>query len=362
MASKPDTSKPLHTVRLQPTGTEFGVYEGETVLNAGFRQGVALIHGCKEGQCSACKAVLLDGDVEMLKYSTFALPESERDENRVLLCRTIPFSDLEIELLMFDEELLSHSVAVSEFIGEVETVEALTQDIRRLVLNLDRPMTFFAGQYADITLPDGSTTRSYSMGNPPSDPARLEFIIKKYAGGRFSSQLDGDLAKGAKVVVSGPYGTCFRREHRDDAPLVLVGGGSGLAPLLAILEDQIAEAPQRLIRLYYGARTQADLFWLDRFQKLEAELPDFRFIPALSAAADDQQWTGERGFIHEVVQRGLRAEAIGDGADAYACGPPPLIDAVLPVLQMAGVEPERIYFDKFTPAINNEKVEEETTL
>ncbi|WP_245411918.1 NADH:ubiquinone reductase (Na(+)-transporting) subunit F [Methylocella silvestris] len=351
MVSKPDTSKPLHMVRLQPTGTEFGVYEGETVLNAGFRQGVALIHGCKEGQCSACKAVLLDGDAEMLKYSTFALPEAERDSNHVLLCRTIPFSDLEIELLMFDEELLSHSVAVSEFVGEVAIVEALTSDIRRLVVTLDRPMTFFAGQYADITLPDSATTRSYSMGNPPSDPRRLEFIIKKYQGGRFSSQLD-TLAPGATVTVSGPYGTCFRREHRDEAPLLLIGGGSGLAPLLAILEDQIAEAPQRPIRLFYGARTQADLFWQKRFQQLQSELPDFRFVPALSAASEDGQWSGERGFIHEVVQRGLKAEQIGDGADAYACGPPPLIDAVMPVLQMAGVEPDRIYFDKFTPATN----------
>jgi propane monooxygenase reductase subunit len=350
VVSKPDTSKPLHKVRLQPTGTEFDVYEGETVLNAGFRQGVALIHGCKEGQCSACKAVLLDGDAELLKYSTFALPDSERDSNHVLLCRTIPYSDLEIELLMFDEELLSHSLAVREFAATVEIVEALTHDIRRLVLNLEKPMTFFAGQYVDLTLPDGSLTRSYSMGSPPSDPLKLEFIIKCYQGGRFSSRLDGELRVGATVIVSGPYGTCFRREHRENTPLLLIGGGSGLAPLISILEDQIREAPQRKIRLFYGARTQADLFWLDRFQRLSETLPDFRFIPALSAVAEDDQWQGERGFIHEALQRGLAQESLEEGADAYACGPAPLIDAAIPVLQIAGVEPERIYFDKFTPA------------
>ncbi|ACB96953.1 NADH:ubiquinone reductase (Na(+)-transporting) subunit F [Beijerinckia indica] len=352
MVTKPDTSKPQHTVRLQPTGTEFGVYEGETILNAGFRQGVALIHGCKEGQCSACKAVLLDGDAEMLKYSTFALPDSERDSNHVLLCRTLAYSDLEIELLMFDEELLSHSIAVREFNAKVEQVDALTHDIRRLVLSLDKPMTFFAGQYADITLPDGSLTRSYSMGSAPSDPSKLEFIIKCYNGGRFSSRLDGELKVGAEVIVSGPYGTCFRREHREDKPLLLIGGGSGLAPLLSILNDQIAEAPERKIRLFYGARTQADLFWTERFEALAKQLPDFRFVPALSAADDDAQWSGERGFIHEVLQRSLQSEDLADGADAYACGPAPLIDAAIPVLQVAGVEPERIYFDKFTPATN----------
>jgi propane monooxygenase reductase subunit len=92
VVSKPDTSKPLYKVRLQPTGNEFDVYEGETVLNAGFRQGVALLHGCKEGQCSSCKAVLLEGDHELLKYSTFALPDSERDANKILLCRTLAYS------------------------------------------------------------------------------------------------------------------------------------------------------------------------------------------------------------------------------------------------------------------------------
>ncbi|HYP58599.1 MAG TPA: CDP-6-deoxy-delta-3,4-glucoseen reductase, partial [Beijerinckia sp.] len=158
--------------------------------------------------------------------------------------------------------------------------------------------------------------------------------------------------KGAKVIVSGPYGTCFRRENREDTPLLLVGGGSGLAPLLSILSDQIAEAPQRKIRLFYGARTQADLFWLDRFEALTAQLPDFRFVPALSAADDDDKWQGERGFIHDVLQRSLKEEALGDGTDVYACGPAPLIDAAIPVLQIAGIEPERIYFDKFTPATN----------
>jgi len=351
LVNKPDTTKPRHLVRLQPTGTEFEVYEGETVLNAGFRQGVALIHGCKEGQCSACKAVLLDGDAEMLKYSTFALPESERETNHVLLCRTLAYSDLEIELLMFDEELLSHSIAVREFTGEIVTIEPLTNDIRRLVVHLDSPMTFFAGQYADITLPDGSLTRSYSMGSPPSNPQLLEFIIKCYQGGRFSSRLDGELKPGAKVMITGPYGTCFRREHREDTPLLLIGGGSGLAPLLSILSDQVAEAPNRKIRLYYGARTKADLFWLDRFHTLTQELPDFRFVPALSAAEDDDSWEGERGFIHEVLQRSLATDGLENGADAYACGPAPLIDAAIPVLQVAGVEPDRIYFDKFTPAI-----------
>ena len=341
---------PVHTVRLEPAGIEIEVEEGETVLNAAFRQGVALMHGCKEGQCSACKSVLIDGDVELLKYSTFALPDYERDNNHVLLCRTLAYSDLDVELLAYDEELLSHAVPVRDFVGEVVSVEALTHDICRLVLSLDKPMTFYAGQYADITLPDGNVTRSFSMGNPPSEQSQLSFIIKCYPDGRFSSRLHGSLRSGQRVAVRGPFGTCFRRENRDDTPLLLVGGGSGMAPLWSILEDQIACGPDRTIRFFYGARTRKDLFWLDQIEALTGRLPDFRFIPALSAATKDCGWDGEQGLIHEVLRRSLAAEGLGDGADAYACGPPPMIDAAIPVLQLAGVEPERIYFDKFTPA------------
>jgi propane monooxygenase reductase subunit len=345
-----DRGRPVHIVRLQPAGIELEVEEGETVLNAAFRQGVALMHGCKEGQCSACKSVLIDGDVELLKYSTFALPDYERDYNHVLLCRTLAYSDLDVELLAYDEELLSHAVPVRDFAGDVVSIEPLTHDIRRLVVTLDTPMTFYAGQYADITLSDGNVTRSFSMSNPPSEQRQLAFIIKSYPAGRFSSQLDGQLKPRQRLALRGPFGTCFRRENRDDAPLLLVGGGSGMAPLWSILADQIACGPDRTIRFFYGGRTHKDLFWLDEFEALTRRLPDFRFIPAVSAAAEDGDWDGERGLVHDVVRRTLAAEGLGEGADAYACGPPPMIDAAIPVLQLAGVEPDRIFFDKFTPA------------
>ncbi len=129
--------------------------------------------------------------------------------------------------------------------------------------------------------------------------------------------------------------------------MLLIGGGSGMSPLWSILHDLVESGENRAVRFFYGARTQRDLFFLDEFAALTKTMPDFRFIPALS----DDTWTGETGFIHDVVSRTLRAEGLdGEDIDAYSCGPPPMIDAVLPVLQMAGLEPERIYFDKFTPA------------
>jgi propane monooxygenase reductase subunit len=339
-----------HRVRFEPVGVEMDVMEGETVLDAAFRQGISVMHGCKEGQCSSCKSLLMEGDIELLKYSTFALPDYQRDTNHILLCRTLAYSDITVELLNYDEDLMRRSIAVKQFGATLTAITRLTHDIRLLEIELDAPLKFWAGQYVDITIPEAGITRSFSMANPPSEATRLRFIIKRYPQGAFSALLDDGLTVGQKLTAKGPYGTCFRREDRA-GPLLLIGGGSGMSPLWSILHDHIESGEKRAVRFFYGVRTGKDLFYLDEFAAIAAKLPDFRFIPALSHAEPGEGWTGETGFIHDVVQRTLRAEALDGEIDAYSCGPPPMIDAVLPVLQMAGVEPDHIYFDKFTPAV-----------
>ncbi|MCA1452683.1 2Fe-2S iron-sulfur cluster binding domain-containing protein [Bradyrhizobium sp. BRP22] len=341
---------PANVVRLHPVGIEFEVEENETVLNAAFRQGISLPHGCKEGQCSACKCVLTQGEVELKKYSTFALNEMERDQDYILLCRTLAYSDLEVELLNYDEEVLSKSIPVREFVGSITGVSALTHDIRRLEIVLDQPLKFWAGQYVDITLPGAETiTRSFSMANSPSETKALAFIIKKYPNGRFSSKLDGELVTGTEVSIKGPYGTCFRRENRNGA-MILIGGGSGMSPLWSILHDHIGSGENRPVYFFYGARTRNDLFYLDEFEEIAANNPEFTFIPVLSHASDDNAWAGEKGFVHEAVSAHLRRSPPGEDVDVYACGPSPMIEALTPVLQINGIDSDRIFFDKFTPA------------
>ncbi|NKJ45597.1 CDP-6-deoxy-delta-3,4-glucoseen reductase [Burkholderia sp. SG-MS1] len=345
-----DKEPVLHTVRFEPVGVDMSVAEGETVLDAAFRQGIAVMHGCKEGQCSSCKSLLLEGDVEMKKYSTFALPDYERESGHILLCRTLAYSDLTVELLNYDEDLMRRSIPVSEYDATLTAITHLTHDIRLLEVQLSRPLRFWAGQYVDLTIPAAGITRSFSMANAPDGERRLQFIIKKYPNGAFSSQLDEGLKPGDRLVAKGPYGTCFRRED-EPGPLVLVGGGSGMSPLWSILNDHVRSGERRPVRFFYGARTRRDLFYLDKFAEFADRLPDFRFIPALSHAQPEDAWTGETGFIHDVVSRVLRDESLVGDIDAYACGPTAMIDAVIPALQMAGVEPERLFFDKFTQAV-----------
>jgi propane monooxygenase reductase subunit len=341
-----------HKVTFEPVGIDIEVSEDETVLEAAFRQGVMLMHGCKEGQCAACKSFLISGDVDLERYSTFALADYEREEGYTLLCRAHAYSDLEVELLHFDEELLTSGVSIQDLRTEVVAIEPLTHDIRHLTLRLLDPpqLAFHAGQYVDITIPGTEHKRAFSMANTPAVADRLEFIVKLYPGGRFSGLLDGELRPGVELHARGPYGVFILREQ-SDCDLVFVGGGAGMAPIWSLLCSMAERGIERKATYYYGARTTGDLFYLDEMRRLGERMPTFRFVPALSEA--DAGWEGgETGLITDVVDR---LEGDLSGCEGYLCGPPPMIDAAIPVLEAKGLGEARIFYDKFTITASEEE-------
>jgi propane monooxygenase reductase component len=281
-----------HTVRFEPVGIEMEADEDETILHAAFRQGIMLMHGCKEGQCSACKSFLLDGEVDLDKYSTFALPDFEEAEGWTLLCRAHAYSDLEVELINYDEEALHGGTPPRTVRTTVAAIEPLTHDISRLCLTVDDddPFDFKPGQYVDIRIPGGNEDdhRSFSMANLAAEAGELEFMIKRYPGGRFSGLLEEDgLAVGDELEVTGPYGV-FTLRASSPRRLVFIGGGAGMAPIL---------------------------------------------------------WTGAAGLITDVVEQ--MEDDLAE-VDAYLCGPPPMVDAAIAMLERKGVPESHIYFDKFT--------------
>jgi propane monooxygenase reductase subunit len=336
-----------HIVRFEPVGIDIEVDENQTILRAAFEQGVLLPHGCKEGQCASCKSLVLEGeDIDLDSYSTFALPDFEKEEGFTLLCRAHAFEDLTIELLNYDAELIKSGLPIQEAVAEVVSNERVTHDMRHLVIRLIEPkeIRFFPGQYLDFAIPDSDESRSFSMANTPSRDGRLEFIIKILPGGRFSQFLDTQVKQGDRLEVNGPYGMFTLREGRG-GDLTFIGGGAGMAPILSVLRSMAERGITRRATYYYGARRRRDLCFEEELRELESSMPNFRYVPALSEPEDDEAWDGEVGLITDVV---ARHESDLSGADGYICGPPPMVDAAIAALMRLGTPEQRIYYDKFT--------------
>jgi propane monooxygenase reductase component len=333
-----------HVVRFEPVGIEIEVDEEQTVLRAAFDQGIMLMHGCKEGQCSSCKSFLLEGDdVELDKYSTFALPDFEREEGFTLLCRAHVYEDVTIELLNYDEEMIRSGLPIKEAVAEVVANDPVTHDMRHLVLKLvdTDDFKFFPGQYVDITVPGTDEVRSFSMANTSArESGQLEFIIKIYPDGLFSHFLDTKVQVGDRLNLTGPFGM-FTLRDAPDTDLIFVGGGAGMAPILCLLRSMAERRIDRKAVYYYGARRRGDLCFEDELRALEQTIPNFRYVPALS----EDEWEGETGLITNVV---AAREGELRRAHAYVCGPPPMVEAAVPLLTRLGVPEKHVYWDKFT--------------
>jgi propane monooxygenase reductase subunit len=244
-------------------------------------------------------------------------------------------------------------------VAEVVSNDPVTHDMRHLVLRLvepndsaspgDDPRTpgfkFFPGQYVDIAVPGTEHVRSFSMANTTCrEDGRLEFVIKIYPDGLFSHFLDSEVSVGDQLNLTGPYGVFTLREGHD-TDLVFVGGGAGMAPILALLRSMAERGIERKATYYYGARRRKDLCFEEELRALEGTLANFKYVPALSEPDDSDGWDGETGLITDVVKK---YEANLKGTHAYVCGPPPMVEAAMPLLTQLGVPEKHVYFDKFT--------------
>ena len=305
-----------HVVRFEPVGIEIEVDEEQTVLRAAFDQGIMLMHGCKEGQCSSCSVparrpttwswTVLDVRAARLRAGT----------GFTLLCLAYVYEDVTIELPNYDEEMIRSGLPVQEAVAEVVANDPVTHDMRHLVLKLvsTEDFKFFPGQYVDITVPGTDEVRSFSMANTSArESGQLEFIIKIYPDGLFSGYLDNELKVGDRLTVTGPFGVFTLRDALD-TDSIFVGGGAGMAPILCLLRSMAERGIDRKAVYYYGARRRGDLCFEDELRALEQTIPNFRYVPALS----DEDWEGENGLITDVVSR---SESVLARAHAYVCGP-----------------------------------------
>lgn len=338
----------MYSARVEPGGTEFSIKPGEPVLDAALRSGVSLKYGCRHGNCSSCKYLVTDGEVDYGNASPYSLSNAERDEGWVLLCCATALDDLEIQDdRVFDQRQRS-LITPGEFDGQVSGIDKLTPSLRRLRIHTEQPVAFYAGQFMEIAVPGAvGQWRSYSLACAPVAMEELEFVIKVIDGGAFSGQLDV-LKVGTRLRVRGPFGGGYLREG--DRPVLLVATGSGISPILSILEHAALCGDERKFTFFYGARVGAELPCEDRMGEL-CGLLDLTYCPVLSKPSPEYGWPGEPSRVTTGVQR-----RIGDGApyDAYVCGKPEMCDAVIALLEAKGTPEETIFSDKFFPAVEDD--------
>lgn len=339
----------MSELTVQPFGHVLDHNEGETVLEAVLRNNLLLKYGCKHGGCGTCKVLLVEGDVDE-HGSSFALTPEDRANGLILACASTPVEPCVIDVEpsgLTEEEFFSGDKSKT-YRSTLGAVERLTVDIARVRFDLvDDEIAFVAGQFVNVEIPASASTgggllRTFSMANDPTQAGVVELIVKLYPGGAFSNFLL-EAPLGTPVAISGPYGQL--KIHQSHRPVLMIAGGSGLAPLLSMLRDLAAKEFGRPVTLFFGARTEADLYLVEEIREIGSGLADFEFVPVLSESWD-ANWTGEIGLVTDAIAR-WRANL---AHDVYLCGPPPMIDAAGPLLTAAGVRPRNIYFDAFTPA------------
>ena len=338
-----------YQVTIQPSGHQFSVEGDETILEAALREGFSLPYGCRNGACGSCKGKVLSGQLDYGVYQPNALKDAEKAQGRALFCRARPLSDLTIEV---KEVGATKDIVVKTMPCRVEKLEKRADDVMVMKIKLpaNERLQFLAGQYIDFQLKDGKT-RSYSLANPPHDDALLELHIRHIPGGLFSDQVFSTLKERDILRLKGPLGSFFIRED-SDKPMLFIAGGTGFAPVKAMLEHAFAAHMDREMVLYWGVRSLKDLYMAELPQQWMAEHPNFSFIPVLSNPQADDQWQGRTGFVHEAV---LADFADLSGYQVYACGAPVMVDSAGELFVKTRKLPEDEFFaDSFVYAADAE--------
>jgi phenol hydroxylase P5 protein len=324
------------TVTVEPLGAEIRCREDQTVLDACLREGVWLPHACTHGTCGTCKAQVLEGELDLGDASPYALLDSERDDGAALLCVAKPRGDVTIEgEVDLEEGVEIHPVR--DYTGVVEEVTEAAPGVRRLRVRLADPMPFNPGQYVLIRTPGGET-RPYSLAGVPGEALELHVKLSE-SGVATEGWIFKDLVAGDEVQVSGPYGQFFLRPARDE-PVLLLAGGTGLAPMKAILRRLEQTGCSRQVVLYHGVPTAEDLYehdWLVAF----AQANDwFSYRPALSR----EEYGGRSGRVPALVAEDYPRAA---GHVAYLCGSPEFVADSMKALMKARLFPRDIYREDF---------------
>jgi len=328
----------MRKVNVQPSGHEFDVEEGESVLTAALRQHLVLPYGCRNGACASCKGRIVEGRVDYGVHQKKALTDEEKTQGKALFCQAKPLTDLVIEARTIGA---ARDIPIRILPCRVQKMERLADDVMALYLRLpaNERLQFLAGQYIEFLLKDGAR-RSFSMGNAPHDDELIQLHVRRVAGGQFTDHVFGKMKERDILRLEGPLGTFFLRE--DSAkPIVLVASGTGFAPIKSIIENALHKGVTRPMVLYWGGRRPKDLY----MDALARQWP-IQYVPVVSDALPEDSWTGRSGFVHRAVMQDFPDLS---GHQVYACGVPVMVDAARrDFIQQCKLPEEEFFADSFT--------------
>lgn len=314
---------------------------GQTLLSALIGEEIYIPSACGgKGSCGYCKVTVVSGGGPVLPTETPYLTRKEIRSGVRLACQVKVREDLQLKI---PEELLN----VKLFNATVASTVELTYDMKEIRFKLGEPdeIEQRPGQYVQIQAPspDGPVFRAYSISSPGYETDVVELGVRIIPGGIASTYLHA-LEAGQPVTFTGPYGE-FRLAEDPEVEIICVGGGAGMSPMKNIIYSIYDRWPERSCWLFFGCRTTKDIFYLKEFEELAQKHPNFHVIYALSDALEpNETWEGETGFIHLAVDKYLVDEV---QRQAFLCGPPPMIEAVMRVLEEKGLREEDIFYDKF---------------
>ena len=334
---------PYSRITLLPSQQVIFVEEGETILDAALRAGLNLPHSCKGGHCSSCRARIRAGRISYPRGRPLGLMEDEERDGYVLLCQAHAANeDLAIEVREIRPPL--PEVVVKSLPGRIERMHRLAPEVMAVFLRLpaNEEFHFVAGQYLDIMLPQ-NRRRSFSIASCPGRDELVELHIRRVASGEFTQQLFEGMKEKTLLRIEGPLGQFwFRRES--PRPALLIGGGTGYAPLRSMLRDLLQVGDRRPLHLYWGAQTRQGLYEDDQVRALCAQYPNLRYTPVLSDAQAEDRWTGRSGLVHAAA---LEDHRHLEQLDVYASGPPAMVEAVRYEFIARGLPPQQLFFDSF---------------
>lgn len=329
-----------YSITLKPSGRSFPCKAGNTILQAGLDQGLKLPYGCRDGACGACIATLIEGEISYEGREPLGLSEAEREQGKILPCLAVPQSDLVIEL----EEMPLQAHPARVLPVRVEGMQQLAHDVMQLWLKPPamEPLDYAPGQYINILLKDGRK-RAFSLASAPREDGLLELHIRHVSGGSFTDFVFEHLHEDQRMRIEGPLGRFTLHENRN-RPMLLVAGGTGFAPIKAIIEQLIASGFERPLKLFWGVRARRDLYMGALAETWAAEHDNIDFVPVLSQPLPEDGWQGETGYVHEAVIRQVRDVA---DYDIYLCGPPVMVETAGKALVEAGACASDMFSDAF---------------